>query len=792
MSDQALDKITAALKQLQTQGHSSARAVADYNDLSLEIKNFGPLKLPVKPSRAKALIKKARPAKYGLKDKTLLDPQVRHVWEIPKSHIKIDKRRWNKTLNPILLELKKQLGLQDKQQLSAQLHNFLIYEKEQFFQSHQDTEKTDNMVATLVILLPSRYRGGTLLVENQGDSQRYPSTSAPQNKLTFIAFYADCQHEVKPVTEGYRIALTYNLILKPSKETVALPIAKDAQQSLDKAVINFLQPTLLQKTGDMSSHRSTQSNKLVYLLDHEYTVNGLKWDNLKASDQIRAQALLQTAQQNDLEIFLTLADIHEIWDCESSYDGGYSSYGSRYTRWYDDEEDEDWNGADKEDSVQLLDLIDDDTEIRHWLDKQGKKICYPKMSVWSHSICWTKANNECDPFEKEYEGYMGNWGDTMDYWYHRAAIILWQRIDHYNIMLEFNPEKVIEELLVQAKKISHDQLLQLIQNLLKDWSGLTHEAKAADYNRVLKLSAEIKNTELAQALLEQLDDKAFTVSSLRHLITLEKRYGISWCINILKHWHTERSYQKQVIAIDELDKLITRLCSAVSSDSGVKSTMDELVEWMLSHQWQVLQANNDYKLKYLQATQLSEQVNEQIRAARILISATLTAQHQMIHDELIHSLLKHQTLFPSVDLVSLLLSFKADHQQQERSQWFYQQALKQLYERLFKLLQKGTRQANDWSIMDSNNCSCNDCQVLKLFLQSKNMQEKTWPLNKNRRMHIHRTIDAMKLPVSHQTQRTGRPHKLVLKKTSDLFSRDKIQFKKITEAVRQLADSGMI
>jgi len=188
---QALDKVTNVLNQLQTSGNFSARMMTDYDNLNIEIKTFGLLKLPIKPAKAKALIKFAKPAKYGLKDKIILDPKVRNVWEIPKSHIKIDKRRWNKALNPALLELKTELGLQENQQLKAQLHNFLIYEKGQFFHSHQDTEKEENMIATLVILLPSSYRGGTLVVENQGDSKRYPSTSAPDNKLTFIAFYAD-------------------------------------------------------------------------------------------------------------------------------------------------------------------------------------------------------------------------------------------------------------------------------------------------------------------------------------------------------------------------------------------------------------------------------------------------------------------------------------------------------------------------------------------------------------------------------------------------------------------------
>jgi len=175
-----------------------------------------------------------------------------------------------------------------------------------------------------------------------------------------------------------------------------------------------------------------------------------------------------------------------------------------------------------------------------------------------------------------------------------------------------------------------------------------------------------------------------------------------------------------------------------------------------------------------------------------IIRATLTGRNQAIHDELIEYLLAHDTLYPSADLVTVLLSFKQDYQQQEVSQWLHQKALRQLYERLLAQIQKGPRKSSDWSIMDSNQCSCNDCRDLNSFLQSKSTQEKIWPLNKNRRMHIHRTIDEMRLPVSHQTQRTGSPHKLVLKKTSKLFSRDKKQFKKITEIVKQLSGSGMI
>jgi hypothetical protein len=47
-----------------------------------------------------------------------------------------------------------------------------------------------------------------------------------------------------------------------------------------------------------------------------------------------------------------------------------------------------------------------------------------------------------------------------------------------------------------------------------------------------------------------------------------------------------------------------------------------------------------------------------------------------------------------------------------------------------------------------------------------------WPLVKDQRLHIHRTIDSFDLPITHTTRRKGRPFTLVLEKTAALFERD--------------------
>ena len=59
--------------------------------------------------------------------------------------MKIDRRRWNRTLLPVLEELRADLGLADGCRLEAELHSFLVYGPGQFFLPHQDSEKADAM-----------------------------------------------------------------------------------------------------------------------------------------------------------------------------------------------------------------------------------------------------------------------------------------------------------------------------------------------------------------------------------------------------------------------------------------------------------------------------------------------------------------------------------------------------------------------------------------------------------------------------------------------------------------------
>lgn len=72
-----------------------------YDSLLLSVEPVGPVAFPVSAKMAKSLIVEAEPARYGLKDKTLLDRTIRDTWEIPKNRIHIDKN-WNAQLDKAL------------------------------------------------------------------------------------------------------------------------------------------------------------------------------------------------------------------------------------------------------------------------------------------------------------------------------------------------------------------------------------------------------------------------------------------------------------------------------------------------------------------------------------------------------------------------------------------------------------------------------------------------------------------------------------------------------------------
>src|SRR3954453_11622856 len=223
MATTARERLAHLLRGSEQAVSFSAQLMAPPHVLHLEVSGVGPVSLPVRAPLAKKLIATARPAMFGRGEKTLTDTSVRDTWELTPNQVRLGGPGWTALMERALEHFRDELGLPPTSRLRADLHSMLIYGKGQFFLPHQDSEKDDAMVVTLVVSLPSALTGGELVIDHAGQSNAY---RASKDELTFVAFYADCRHQVTPVRSGYRVTLTFNLLADPqtpAAETGAPP-----------------------------------------------------------------------------------------------------------------------------------------------------------------------------------------------------------------------------------------------------------------------------------------------------------------------------------------------------------------------------------------------------------------------------------------------------------------------------------------------------------------------------------------------------------------------------------------
>ena len=491
-------------------GRFSARRTASPGDLHIDVAGVGPLEFPVPAAQAKQLCGIARPARYGLGEQTLTDSRVRSTWEVPKSPVRIDRWRWNRTLSPILTKLRADLGLSADCKLKAELHSVLVYAPGQFFVPHQDSEKSDAMVGTLAVTLPGTSRGGALVVEHGEARATYRSSDT---LLSFVAFYADCRHEVRPVTSGYRVVLTYNLLL-----------AGDATSGLGPA------PDGLVALAACLDEHFTEQNRLVYLLDHRYTARGLSWARLKGVDAARVSALSAAAEASDCEIVLTLADVHETWSCEEPYEGG--SY---------------WHGDEDVDAGELSELLDWSIGLDTWVDRSGAPAQPAAFAVDDAEVCATTPTAKLTPYESQYEGYMGNYGNTMDRWYRRGAVVVWPRRLDFAVRGEASPSWALDRLADLLRTGEQTRARELVELLAPFWTDALRGGASVgesaypaprqpNLGLALVVAHDLDDPGLATMLLRPFRLELLTPTDASVLAPVAEHYGERWISALVAAW----------------------------------------------------------------------------------------------------------------------------------------------------------------------------------------------------------------------------------------------------------------
>ena len=248
--------------------------------IKMEVEEVGNISFPLHENQAKLLISKARIGPFGKGTKTIVDTNVRKVWEIQKEKVILSKEFITGLLPNIVNDSCAKLGLSgDLAHIKANLYKLLIYEDGGFFKKHKDTEKEDGMFGTLLIQLPALHTGGDLVVKHMGKVKRFTHSIHSDDRIYYNAFFTDCEHELEPVTSGYRMVLAFNLV-----KTV--PIAAGSRPRRLSAT-NFTSGmrNMESAINDWVADNNNRPNKLAYKLDHKYTLANIAFESLKGRDK---------------------------------------------------------------------------------------------------------------------------------------------------------------------------------------------------------------------------------------------------------------------------------------------------------------------------------------------------------------------------------------------------------------------------------------------------------------------------------------------------------------------------
>ncbi len=749
----------------------------------LSVDGLGDVALPLSATDAKQLIQHCEQAPYGKGTETVVDTKVRKVWELDASRFSIANPKWEPALESVLREIETKLGL-PKKSLAAHPYKMLVYEKGSFFLPHRDGEKIDRMVATLVVNLPSKYAGGELIICHQGMTETITMPGAASGlEIEYAAFYADCQHEVKPLLSGYRLCLTYNLVLaQPKTSAIGAPNFEEAAQKiaaiLDDWPLEESEESAEEDDdedaeeddddgyyyGDRVDDTQTPS-KLAVMLDHQYSEDGLSIDNLKGVDLSRANILFDAAERADCDAHLALVTLWETGSAEDEYgnSGGYH-YG---------DDDDDVSPSD----FRIGELIDSSFTAKHWSDREGKKVVFGEIPLKFREVVSKVDIRETDPSRAELEGYTGNAGMTLERWYHRAAIILWPRRNQVRIWRNAGTDAAIaglNTLYTQLNKTKKDRSVrleecrELAQQIMQSWSPIRLKSSwEPDY--VKENEQALKNREMFWNLLIELGTPDLICNALEKVLPKD---GLLPVPSSFLQWLEKEgweSYRESILSVANQTNagnfgrngaFFRQLATLPKIPAERKQLCNEMAPILLDA-LEKIESEHHY----------SPYTSETARGTLTVDVAQglVAVGNEKLLERFFNWLFPHKKY--NIDKVQMpAISMLADRSPEVITG---SQAVQAWIQRIVQELEGETRQEPtkpaDWRRESKLTCQCADCQRLATFLDDPTQPQARWPMAEGRRRHIESTISASHCECKAETLRQGSPYSLVCTKTFRLY-----------------------
>ncbi len=748
-------KLLDSLRSVERPGDFCVGGIREVFMPAIDVDGVGRIAFPILPAQAERLVAIAEAAPYGRGEETVVDREVRRTWQVDSARVRIGGRHWEKTLGDLVADVA--LGLGVSGPLAADFYKLLVYDAGSFFVDHRDTEKVPGMFATMVLVLPSTHGGGELVVKHAGREVALDLHPEDPSEIGFAGFYADCVHEVRPVTTGFRFTLVYNLRFVDRSRPLKAPDYRVEQERVAEALRNW-------------ASAEDEPDKLILPLEHAYTPAELSFGALKGADAGIASVLIKAAEEADCDLHLALVSIEESGTAEHT---GY--YGRR--GWSRDEGDEEFEVAEVFDRALIL---------SEWRRPDGGEAGFGDFPFAEDELCPHDAFDDLAPDEEHFHEATGNEGASFERTYRRAGLVLWPAARRLAVLNQAGLRTTLPYLEnLKARWETSGALIQsslwgeadeLSGLMLRSWpraSWRTDDVAEAEAEtgRMLDLQVRLGNVKRIDEFLAELSAEGHYAASdngaivraaallpparaTELLVSIVRRNApahLSGCGDLLL-----RSVAAPMGAMVDLGRIAAALIDAMPGDPTRQEQVDP---WGRP---------------------------KSVRPGFVvdLLTATSRIDAGLASHAIERLLARPKTYGPDDVLVPAALALA---KLTESKSWPAAARLREAsLEHLRRRIALPLEAPRDWTRANPLKCACADCRALGAFLVAPDQQQWRLRAAQDRRTHVEQNVRSAACDLDLTTERRGSPHTLVAVKNEASYRRRAEQRRQDLEHVSAL------
>ncbi|KIL54880.1 hypothetical protein M378DRAFT_18457 [Amanita muscaria Koide BX008] len=447
----------------------------------LTITDIGPISLPLSEIDAKRII--AFATQFGPGTSTAIDKEVRDSWQIDPSLVGFQNPAWNSFLQSNTANICSGLGLPGGYDIQYKLHKLLLYETKSHFHRHQE--------------------------------------------------YTDVMHEVKPITSGYRLVLSYNLMR-------CSPSGPEVMPTVDHTSELSRLHEILERWRTGAYKRLPKKRMAALVLGYQYSESDLDMGQaaLKGQDVHKVNQIRLVAEMLGFELWLVKFKLYTMWYVREDSDGEEFWIPNRRIHWT--------------------------CTLEYCTDLKGNRVhgeidCFQGLIRGDSS-----SDNMGDPTNQEFERspFPQDMPSAIRNYYRRTVLVIFNKEDMDRVMIIACGVKYglgkLKTSLTQDNPTPDDR--KIIDLLLQDF-----RMTPSDWKVLAQFPLRLHDLNLWNRIIERAVQRCY-----RCLITLEEEMFLAWDMFGFQQVQSsydaisEREYNGDTI--DFIHKVRTRAASLNGQD----------------------------------------------------------------------------------------------------------------------------------------------------------------------------------------------------------------------------------